>query len=101
MLSTFAFPTRIVFGEGCLESLRTELAKLRCPRPLVVTDAGLLGTDAYKRLRQGLGDFAVFSGVHPNPVEEDVAAAAQAYRTGGCSGVVGFGGGSALDVAKI
>jgi alcohol dehydrogenase class IV len=42
----------------------------------------------------------VFSGVHPNPTEEDVLAAAERYRAGGCDGAVGVGGGSALDVAK-
>lgn len=71
-------------------------------RPLVVTDAGLLTTPAWQLLLGALdGSPAVFSGVHPNPLEEDVSAAVNAYRAGDCDGVIGFGGGSALDVAKI
>jgi alcohol dehydrogenase class IV len=102
MLPTFAFPTRIVFGEGSLDSLPVELQRARCSRPLVVTDPGLLETEAFAALRTVLGeDVAVFSGVHPNPIDPDVAGAAEAYRGAGCDGVIGFGGGSALDVAKI
>src|SRR4051794_5314652 len=102
MLSTFAFPTRIVFGEGSLDSIPAELARVRCARPLVVTDPGLLKTEAFSALRSVLGERAdVFAGVHPNPIEADVVGAAEAYRAGGCDGVIGFGGGSALDVAKI
>jgi alcohol dehydrogenase class IV len=102
MLSTFAFPTRIVFGEGSLDSVPAELVRARCLRPLIVTDAGLLKTDAFSSLRSVLGEsFAVFPDVHPNPIEADVAGAADAYRAAGCDGVIGFGGGSALDVAKI
>src|SRR4051812_34607121 len=102
MLSTFAFPTRIVFGEGSLDSLPAELARARCSKPLVVTDPGLLKTEAFLALRRVLGEnVAVFSEVHPNPIEADVVGAAEAYRGAGCDGVIGFGGGSALDVAKI
>jgi hypothetical protein len=103
MLSTFAFPTRILFGEGSIDSLREELAHRNCARPLVVTDDGLLPTPAFALLATALGGSppAIFSGVHPNPVEQDVAAAAEAYRAGHCDGAIGFGGGSALDVAKI
>jgi 4-hydroxybutyrate dehydrogenase len=103
MLSTFAFPTRIVSGVGALDGLLTELSALGSARPLVVTDAGLLGTPAFALLRESLGsgEPAVFSGVHPNPVEQDVADAAEAFRAAACDGVIGLGGGSALDVAKL
>jgi alcohol dehydrogenase class IV len=45
-------------------------------------------------------DWHLFSGVHPNPVEADVRAAAAELSKNGCDGVIGLGGGSALDVAK-
>ena len=34
-------------------------------------------------------DYAVFSEVHPNPVEEDVELAAQIYREEKCDGIIG------------
>jgi hypothetical protein len=102
VFATFSFPTQIVSGEGALSLLSRQLSAAGVRRPLVVTDAGLLSTPAWQLLLGALGsEPAVFSGVHPNPLEEDVQAAAGAYRKAGCDGVIGFGGGSALDVAKI
>jgi 4-hydroxybutyrate dehydrogenase len=105
-LTTFSFPTPTLVGAGALSELPARLHRLGIQRPLVVTDPGLLPTEAFARLRQVLGagnqdrTWWVFSGVHPNPVEQDVIDAARAARVQGCDGVIGFGGGSALDVGK-
>ncbi len=102
MISTFSFPTPTLHGIGALAELPAQLAHAGVRRPLIVTDAGLLPTPAFALLQAAVGsEMPVFSGVHPNPVEADVLAAAEAFRAGGCDGVLGFGGGSALDVAKI
>jgi alcohol dehydrogenase class IV len=67
-----------------------------------VTDQGLVGTAAFRRI-EGLagGRWPVFSSVTPNPVEQDVERAAEAFRAGGCDSIVAVGGGSALDVGKV
>jgi alcohol dehydrogenase class IV len=76
-------------------------------KPLVVTDPGLLPTEAYNLLDKALAPlgpkgrgWALFSEVHPNPIEADVVEGARAYRENNCDGVIAFGGGSALDVGK-
>lgn len=105
-LSNFSFPTPTVFGSGAVSELPSRAQRLGLRRPLVVTDAGLLGTGAFRALAQTLGaeaqgkDWFVFSGVHPNPVEPDVRDAAEAFVRHQCDGVIAFGGGSALDVGK-
>ena len=102
MISTFSFPTRILAGVGALGELPGELAALGVKRPLIVTDPGLLSTPAFALLREVLGgEPAIFSGVQPNPVQADVESALAAFEHAGCDGTIGFGGGSALDVAKI
>jgi alcohol dehydrogenase class IV len=101
MISSFAFPTQILHGPGALRELSDRLSAMDGRRPLIVTDPGLLATPAFQSLQNLLPNAPVFSGVHPNPVEADVDAGAAAYRENGCDSVVGFGGGSALDVAKI
>ncbi|RYD75700.1 MAG: iron-containing alcohol dehydrogenase [Verrucomicrobiaceae bacterium] len=101
MISSFAFPTSIVHGPGALGEVPARLAARGLRRPLIVTDPGLLRTPAFQLLREIVPNPAIFSEVHPNPVEQDVAGAAAAFRSGGCDSVIGFGGGSALDVAKI
>ena len=101
MISNFSFPTRIRFGAGAVRELPEHLKALGVHKPLVVTDPGLLATDAFKAVEAiSRKEWAVFSGVHPNPTIEDVDAATAAYREGKCDSVIAFGGGSALDVGK-
>jgi alcohol dehydrogenase class IV len=103
---TFSFPTQIRFGAGARSALG-EFARLcEVTRPLVVTDAGLPATPAFALAAATLdevwpGGWAGFTDVHPNPLEEDVEGVFRAYTEGACDGVVGLGGGSALDVAKV
>jgi 4-hydroxybutyrate dehydrogenase len=105
-LTSFSFPTRTLFGIGALRELPANLAKLNIRRPLVVTDPGLASTDAFRAVAGtlGIGDQAnssfLYAGVHPNPIENDVRETAAAFQKNNCDGIVGLGGGSALDVAK-
>ncbi|RYY81858.1 MAG: iron-containing alcohol dehydrogenase [Comamonadaceae bacterium] len=46
-------------------------------------------------------DVAVYGGVFGNPTASQVMAGAAAYRAHGADCVIGFGGGAALDVAKV
>jgi 4-hydroxybutyrate dehydrogenase len=104
--TTFSFPTRTLFGVGALRELPANLAKLNIRRPLLVTDPGLVNTDAFRSVAATLGansegkSWFLYSGVHPNPVENDVRETAAAFQKNNCDGIVGLGGGSALDVAK-
>lgn len=106
-LTSFSFPTRTLFGIGALRELPANLAKLNIRRPLVVTDPGLVNTDAFRSVAATLGansegkSWFLYSGVHPNPVENDVRETAAAFQKNNCDGIIGLGGGSALDVAKV
>jgi alcohol dehydrogenase class IV len=105
-LASFSFPTTTLCGAHALAELPARLAPLKIGRPLVVTDPGLLPTEAFQLLERTLGasargqQWSLFSGVHPNPIESDVTETAAAYRAGGCDAILAFGGGSALDVGK-
>src|SRR5438309_2238914 len=102
MLSVFSFPTTIVFGAGAIEQLPQRLEKLGAKRPLGVTDPGLLKTPAFEKVDQIMrGRWRVFSGVTPNPTEQDVHAATREFVDGKCDSVIALGGGSAIDVGKI
>ena len=104
--TVFSFPTTTLFGAGSLAELPARLQKLGIKRPLVVTDAGVLATDAFQKLALVLGkdrqdrDWFVYSGVHPNPVENDVREAAALFQKHSCDGVIAVGGGSPLDAGK-
>ncbi len=105
-LTSFSFPTPTLYGPGAVSELVARCQKLSIRRPLVVTDGGLVNTATFRAVAEALGaagkdrDWFLYSGVHPNPVEQDVREAAQCYRDYGCDGVIALGGGSPLDVGK-
>ncbi len=98
------YPTSIRFGAGMIRELPAACLELGMRNALLVTDAGLARLDMVRNAVEscraaGIG-CAVFSDVKPNPVEENVTAGVNAYRSGGHDGVIAFGGGSALDIGK-
>jgi 4-hydroxybutyrate dehydrogenase len=104
-ISQFRFPTDIRFGAGSRSVLAEFSETHKVNQPLLVTDNALTKTEAYnlvnETMKQVWGQkFSTFSGVHPNPTDKDVDKALQAYQKGNCDGIVGLGGGSALDVAR-
>jgi alcohol dehydrogenase class IV len=99
-VSTFSFPTTILFGAGAIERLPVELSKRGISRPLLVTDAGLARTPVFERVKALASGAVVFADVEPNPTERNVHEGVAAYHENGCNGIVGLGGGSPLDAAK-
>src|SRR5207302_9383090 len=84
--AAFSFPTTTLFGAGALAELPARLETLRLQRPLLVTDAGLLGTPPVESLRHTLGateqgrNWFLCSRVHATPLQHIVLAAAEAFR---------------------
>jgi alcohol dehydrogenase class IV len=103
-ITAFSFPTRIVFGAGAVRRLPDNLRELEVHKPLIVTDPGVRATAAFDAtvaaLQSAGAPYETYCGVHGNPIEDDVLESAALYRSAGCDGVVGLGGGSAIDVAK-
>jgi len=93
------------FGVGRISELADHCKASGIRRPLLVTDKALAAlpiTAAALDLLDaaGLGR-AVFSDVDPNPTEGNMAAGIAACIAGNHDGIIGFGGGSALDLAKM
>jgi 4-hydroxybutyrate dehydrogenase len=102
MLSNFSFPTKVVFGPGAVGEVPGIFKNAGAKRPLIVTDAGVRGTEAFQKLEAvSGGSWPVFAEVHPNPTNDDVEAALAVFLTNKCDAVVALGGGSPLDVGKI
>lgn len=102
-LHSFSFPTSIRFGPGARREVADHLRSQGLSRPLIVTDRALGALPLLAEFRDGLQglDAAVYAGVFGNPTASQVMAGAQAYREHGADCVIGFGGGAALDVAKV
>ena len=107
MIPSFAFNTTasIQFGNGFLSRLG-DLARTRMGgRVLLVTDPGLVSTGIVARaeqiLRESAVDFVTFQEVEADPPEAVILRAVAAAQDAGAMGVIGLGGGSSLDVAKL
>ena len=102
-LSNFSFPTAIQFGPGARKEVRKHLQEQGCKRPLIVTDKALAALPVLAEFQTHLRELevAVFAGVSGNPTASQVMAGAEAFREHRADCVIGFGGGAALDVAKV
>jgi alcohol dehydrogenase class IV len=102
-ITRFSFPTPIHFGAGARKLVAENLLEAGCKRPLIVTDRALAALPVMAEFRSHLValDAAVFDGVYGNPTCAMVMAGAEAFRQHGADCVIGFGGGAALDVAKV
>jgi len=99
----FAFPTAIHFGPGARREAAAYLMAQGCRRPLIVTDQGIAALPLLAEFKSTLAGLAldVYSGVRGNPVTSQVNAGVAAFRAHRADAVIGFGGGAALDVAKV
>ena len=102
-ISGFNFPTPIRFGAGARKEVAKHLLDLGFKRPLIVIDKALGALPVLTEFQshlQGL-DVAVYAGVFGNPTASQVMKGAAAFRVHNADCVIGFGGGAALDVAKV
>ena len=102
---TFNTSRSVRFGASLIlqlgEMTRSEIG---C-RVLLVTDTGMLATGLVDQVQVILAnagvDVTVFSDVVADPPETVVLAATEAAKVADVDAVIGFGGGSSLDVAKL
>lgn len=90
---------------GEVENVGTEVGRLGATRALVVTDRGVqaagLCEPVLASLRQVGIAAQVFAEVDPNPTEANVESGVTALRAHRADLIIGLGGGSPLDVAKL
>ena len=101
---TFDTTPNIVFRQGVSADFGA-YAKTRMKRPFLLTDKGLIengvASAAIESLkREGL-DLFVCDDVLADPPEETVLATLAAARAHEADGIIGFGGGSSMDTAKV
>jgi len=95
----------IVFGAGTTRRLG-KVARHKLGQSLLfVTDPGLrklgLCNDAVASLQSEGANVTVFDSVEPDPSRETLMKAVDLGKEAKVAGVIGFGGGSSLDVAKL
>ncbi len=102
----FSLPTRVLYGIGVIDQLNDAVAHYGRRRALLVTDAVLVQAGLVERVRAGFQHTAieiacVYDQVPPNSTIQTVEDCAALGRAHGCDLIIGLGGGSVLDTAKV
>src|SRR5207244_9542023 len=100
---SYYLPTKILFGFGALKGLGEEVENLGAKKALMVTDKVMEKTGIGSKVSahlDGLG-YDIFDEVEPEPRVEVAEAVARKVRSSPYDLVLGVGGGSSLDMAKL
>lgn len=106
-MNSFSFTTTktLINEAGSLQALATHCQNLGIERPLIVTDQGIVGAGLLARLEDVIHSSALkhatYAGVIADPPESIVYTALDTAKQHNADGVIGFGGGSSMDTAKL
>lgn len=101
-IAAFKIANKLVTGAAAIEQLAAELTRLNINKPLIVTDVILVKSGTVDLALEHLGGraYGIFDQVKPEPEISIVEDCTAAYRRGAHDGLIGLGGGSAIDIAK-
>jgi len=103
-ITIFRTTPRIVMGPGALGQIAQEVHEMRAEKVLFVTDKRIVEARLIKLAQDVLEKseikYAIFDGVEPDPRYEIVAGCVDIIRSEKIDLVIGFGGGSSIDIAK-
>jgi alcohol dehydrogenase len=101
----FRTTKRILFGPGTIEKTGAEAKLLKARKALLVTDPGIGQAGLLEPVKASLNaaavPFGLFEGVEPDPRIEIVARSVKAAKKEKADLIIGYGGGSSLDIAKV
>ncbi len=104
-IQIFRTTERLIMGAGAINDIVKEIEAVGGSKPLIVTDPGLVATGIIGRLEKILENggmsFSRFDKVEADPRFELVDEVVQLAKAEGADCVVGIGGGSSLDIAKV
>ena len=103
-MTEILLPSIIKIGGGSFQEASATLVRLRCKRPLIVTDVFLAQQGLSERLRVQIEqtgiECGIFSETVPDPTTDAVSEGVRVFMAGQHDSLVSLGGGSPIDTAK-
>ncbi len=106
-MSHFQFQTvgNIISGLGSIQELKTLLSNQNYQKLLIVTDQGMIQHQLHVPILEILEAiklaYVIYSEVQADPAEDIILDAVQFAKSEQVDAILGFGGGSSMDVAKV
>lgn len=104
-ITTFRVPPKLILGVGAIDAACDEIRALGAEKVLVVTDPGVAACPPLPMVREALDEggieYAMFDEVIPEPPMEQPPQCVEVARSEGADLLLGLGGGSSMDVAKV
>ena len=94
---------RPYFENGAIKKISEVLSMHGIKNPLICSDPGLSSLGMTDQISDLISDDlspSFYEETPPNPTEKAVNEALKIFKANNCDGVVGFGGGSSIDLAK-
>ncbi|MEM1366072.1 MAG: iron-containing alcohol dehydrogenase [Pseudomonadota bacterium] len=95
----------VIAGRGAAKRIQDVAATLAIAKPLLVIDSFLVGTGYAMDVQQALAKQGIqahiFAGFSGEPKAAHINAGTQTALAHACDGVIGIGGGTTLDIAKL
>jgi alcohol dehydrogenase class IV len=105
MASMFNVPSTIIVGGGASKEAGAQAKKFAAKRVLLVTDTFMVDSGLASRVSDGIKkegiDVTLFAGVQPDPTDKNVIEGLETLRKDNCDVIIGLGGGSPMDCAKM
>ena len=104
-ISTYAQQCPVNFGVNAISTIGAEMEKSGAQKLFVVYDQGVKASGLADKVLAVLNEqkieYVTYDDIRAEPVEDVVDQAYEAAREAGCDSVMGLGGGSPMDTAKI
>ncbi len=107
MSSGYTFQTshKIIVGKGSLEKIIEEIKQMNCKNILIITDSGIIKSGVIKPLVRLFEDnslnYEIFDKVEADPDYHIVYDAVEICEKIKSDLIIGIGGGSSMDIAKV
>jgi alcohol dehydrogenase class IV len=97
------FPGKLVFGNGCLSALPGEITNTGCSSAFIITIEPLIARleDFIASLKSNGINVAINTGIVQEPTFSDLENLLIEAKAANPDVVIGIGGGSVLDIAKL
>ncbi|MAP94018.1 MAG: alcohol dehydrogenase [Ponticaulis sp.] len=106
-MTAFDFTTTrsIINQAGGIKRLPEVCERLGFKRPLIVTDPGIVSVGLLDRVKESLDgtglNYSIYNDIVADPPVETIMECLDVARENDADGVIGFGGGSSMDAAKL